>query len=139
MRAPSAGDEIVLSNSSQRISLPQAGSHLDTCLRRIRPLELHHVAAYGLRFPCADVANLAIRVVVPSGTRNWVGDRLTEFVRRSGSQRIRSGKPALASGTSGIGHHGVENVVAGCIVIPAKRLAGLAATLLHLCPWRKEN
>ena len=42
--------------------------------------KLHRVLADLLSFPGADVANLPVRVVVPTLSGNRIGNRLTQFV-----------------------------------------------------------
>src|SRR5271165_2073672 len=50
----------------------------DALPRLVRPFELHAKAAQGFCLPGANVADLAVRVVIPTLPRHRVGDRLAE-------------------------------------------------------------
>jgi hypothetical protein len=55
----------------------------------IGPLKLYRVSAQHLRLPRADVADFAVRIIIPARAGNGVGDRLAQFVRACRSQGVR--------------------------------------------------
>jgi hypothetical protein len=86
----------------------------------IGPFQLHHVAAERLGFPCADVADFAVGVVVPALPGSWIGDGFAQFVGRSRSQRIEGCYPAQTTGAARIRHHCILEAVGRGIVIAAE-------------------
>src|ERR1700730_594413 len=112
-------------------------SHAGSSL--VRPFQLNRVAAEGACFPRANVADLAVAVVVPSLAGHGVGDGFSKLVRGGGSERVGDGQAAGAPGTSGIGHDRIENVAAGGFVIAAEILAGSTAPQHHLHAGGKED
>ena len=50
----------------------------------VRPLELHRVIPQFLGLPGADIADLAVRVVVPPLARYRIGDRFAKLMRTGG-------------------------------------------------------
>src|SRR2546428_698806 len=79
----------------------------DTRLRGVRPEQLHLVGTQLLVLPSADVADLAIRVVVPSLTGHRVGDRLGELVGAYGGQCVERRQVAEAPGAIRVWDDGV--------------------------------
>src|SRR5580692_1098654 len=77
----------------------------------IGPFELDCVFAKRAGFPCTDVSNLAIVVVVPTLPGNWVGDRFAKFMRRCRRERIEGSQAACASSTARIWHHRVVDTL----------------------------
>ena len=77
-----------------------------------------------LGFPGADVADFAVIVVVPALAWDGIGDGFAKFVRRGGADNRESIESALASGATGVGHDGVEDIVGSGAVIAAEILAG---------------
>ena len=94
----------------------------------IRPFLLNRVLPQRSCLPGANIANLAIGVVIPALARNRIGNRFAKFVRAGDRKCIERCKAAGAALTTGIGHHGVINIVAEGVVIAAKILAGSAAS-----------
>jgi hypothetical protein len=91
------------------------------------------------RFPRANIADLSIVVVIPALPGNRIRNRFAEFMRTRGSQSVGDSEAAGASGTSGLRHHRVENIVARGVVVAAEILAGGSASLLDLHAWRQEK
>ena len=116
--------------------LPDPISHAVVGL--VRPLELHDVVADCLGFPGANIADLAVVVVVPALAGNGIRNRLAELVRGGGSQCFEHSQPSDAPLAAGIRHHGIKSLPPNIIVVPAERLAGGAATLDYLHPGWKE-
>ena len=56
-------------------------NRLDAGIGGIGPFQLYRVAAKRLGFPCADVPDFTVRVVVPAGAWNGIGDGFAQFVR----------------------------------------------------------
>lgn len=99
---------------------------------------MNGVRAYGFGFPCADVADFTVGVVVPALAGDGIGDGFAEFVGRSGSERIESGQASLAARAAGIGHYGVEETV-GSVMIAAEFGAGSGTRHGDGCAWREIN
>src|SRR5579859_324050 len=99
-------------------------SALNTAIRAVRPLLLHGIVADRFCLPGADVADFAVGLVIPALTGNRVCDRLVEFVRTGGCERVKCREVGGASRTVGIGHDGVKDLTVDGIVIAAKRRAG---------------
>ena len=98
-------------------------SFLDAGIGGIRPFQLHDIAAERLGFPCADIADFSVRVVIPASAGNGIGDGFAKFVRGGGSEGVGDAKTAGAPGTAGVRHDRIENVAAGGVVIATKFLA----------------
>src|SRR5580704_217611 len=92
--------------SEKLISAPVS---LDAGARFVGPFELDSVAAKLAGFPCTDVTDFAMVVVVPALPGNGIGDRLAKFVRGRRGQCIEHRKAAGATGTASIRHYGVVN------------------------------
>src|SRR5258706_9073079 len=112
-------------------------SHARPCL--VRPFQLDRVTAERPCFPRANVADLAVAVVVPSLAGHRIGDGFAKFVRGGGSERVGDAKAAGAPGTAGVRHDRIENVAAGGVVIAAELPAGSAAALHNLHAGRKKE
>src|SRR6185437_12977216 len=108
-----------------------ASAASDARVLLVRPLELHGVVAEPAGLPGADVADLAVLVVVPAVAWHGIGDRLAQLVRARGGEGVEQRQPARAAGAAGVRHDGVEDVCAGGVVVPAERLARAAAALRH--------
>src|SRR5262244_3448903 len=112
--------------SSMLLSRPERRSshsvypELDAGLGGVGPFELHCVSVQLLGFPGANVADLPVRVVVPALSRHWIGNGFAQLMRRRGGQGVEHVEFALATGAIRIGHGGVEDVVAGGVVVAAK-------------------
>jgi hypothetical protein len=100
------------------------GQVLDAGGELVGPLLLDSVVAYLLGFPGANVADFAVVVVVPALAWDGIGDGFAKFVRRGGADNGESIESALASGATGVGHDGVEDIVGSGAVIAAEILTG---------------
>src|SRR5258705_12655614 len=112
---------------------------LDAGFRFVRPFQLDDVAAKSFGFPGADVADFSVCIVIPASTGDGIGDGFTEFVRGSGSERVRNCETSFASCAAGIGHNSIKNTVVCGVMVAAKGLAGFRAALTDLRTGRKEN
>jgi len=63
-------------------------SFLDAGIGGIGPFQLDSEAAQSLGFPCADIADFSVCVVIPASAGNGIGDGFAEFVRAGGSKRV---------------------------------------------------
>jgi hypothetical protein len=98
-------------------------------MRLIRPFQLNRVLADLLSCPGADVANLPVRVVVPTLSGDRIGDCHTQFVGTGRGQRVNSCQATQASPTTWIGHCGIEDLPGDVVVIAAEGLTRGRATL----------
>ena len=114
-------------------------SFLDAGIGGIGPFQLDSEAAQRLGFPCADIADFSVRVVIPASAGNGIGYGFAKFVRGRGSKRVGDRQSAFATGATRVGHHGIKNVVGGGVVIAAKTGAGFGATLIDLRGRRKKD
>ena len=89
----------------------------------VGPFLLHFVCAERLYLPGADVANLAVVVVIPAASGNRVGDGFAELVRAGGSERVERAERAEAAIAVRVGHGGVEDLAVDVVVVSAERLA----------------
>src|SRR5206468_11301567 len=96
----------------------------DALVRLVRPFELHSVGTELPGLPGADVADLAIGIVVPPLSRNGIGIRLAQLVRAGGRQRVEHREAARTVGAARIGHDGIEHLRANGVVVAAERLTG---------------
>jgi hypothetical protein len=97
----------------------------------VRPLELDLIGSERLRPPGADIADLAIGIVVPTLPRYWVGDRFAELVRTGRRQCVKIGQAAETSGATRIRHDRIKYLTVDLVVVAAKRLARLRGTQRH--------
>ena len=86
------------------------------------------------RLPRADVADFAVRIIIPARAGNGVGNRLAQFVRTCRSQGVRGTEAAKASATSGKGHDRVEDGPADIVVVAAEGRARRRAALDDATP-----
>src|SRR5665213_2896276 len=86
----------------------------------VGPFELNGVSAQLLGLPGADIADLAIAVVIPTLARNRVGDRLAQLMRAGRGYRIDCGERTAAARAVGIGHHRVEDLAVDVVVVAAE-------------------
>src|SRR5487761_239088 len=86
----------------------------------VRPLQLDAVGAELLCLPGADVADLAIAVVIPTLAWDRVRDRFTELVRSGRCDRVEHGQPAAAAGAVGIWHDRVKDLAIDVVVVAAE-------------------
>src|SRR3974377_1097892 len=98
----------------------------------VGPFELDGVVAELLGLPGADVADLAVIVVVPALTRNGIGDGFAEFMGRSRRERGEGVESTETAGAARKGHHGIVDAAGGSgVVIAAEIFAGGGRALLH--------
>src|SRR2546426_12825797 len=80
---------------------------LDAGAGFVGPFELDSVVAERAGFPCTDVTDLAMDVVVPTLAGNGIGDGLAQFVGGRRGKRIEHSPAASTTGAARIGHYGV--------------------------------
>src|SRR5579859_750995 len=137
MRARSGVSRYVLPNGARYISwaaatdsssgLNHAGLYAASGL--VRPKELNRVVSQLFGLPGADVADLAVLVVVPALARDGVGDRLGQFVRAGGGERVERLEVAGAAVAAWVRHYRVEELAADVAVVAAEVGAGTTASL----------
>jgi hypothetical protein len=81
--------------------------------------------------PSADIANLAMGIVVPPLAWYRTGHRFAKLMRAGGGQSIYVRHPARAPRAIRKRHYGVVNAASQGVVIAAERLAGPISTLHH--------
>src|SRR4029077_6011904 len=132
-----------LERSEDRVVCPSdhmiVANWLDAGFRFVGPFQLDDVTAESFGFPCADVADFSVRIVIPASTGDGIGDGFTKFVRGSGGERVRNCETSFASCAAGIGHDGIKNIAAGGVMVAAKSVTGFGAPLTDLRTARKEN
>src|SRR5215467_2526219 len=101
---------------SSRSAYPE----LNASFGGVRPFKLHGVSIQLLCLPGTDVANLPVCIVVPALTWNRIGDGFAQLVGRRQGQGVERREPAKASCAVCVGHHCVQDVIAGGVVIAAK-------------------
>src|SRR5258708_31318875 len=113
------------SRSHREILKPSLKHPLGTPALLIGPLELHRVAIHGLEVPRADVADLAVVVVIPAGPGNRIGDRFTQLVGAGARERVEGVHAAETTAAGRVRHYRVINSP-GMVVVAAVVLAGTA-------------
>src|ERR1700719_1214592 len=93
----------------------------------VRPLELHRVCAELPGLPRADVADLAVLIVVPALAWNRVGDRFAQLVGARRCERVEQREPTHAAAAVGIRHQRVGGRSADVAVVAAEARAREAA------------
>src|SRR5579872_7423508 len=97
----------------------------------VRPLLLHRILADLLRLPCADIADLAVVLVVPALPWYRIGDGLAQLMRAGRGQCVQRGHAPQAAAAIGERHHRVEDAAVDGLVVATERLARAAAALHH--------
>src|SRR6266851_2033447 len=104
-RSPTAGA------ASTTFATEAAAASASCALARVvGPLELHRVGAKRPGLPGADVADLAVLIVIPTLAGDGIGDRLAQLVRAGRGERIQYGQRSDASTAIGVRHHRIEDV-----------------------------
>src|SRR5579864_4097037 len=75
--------------------------------RLIGPFKLDRIIAKSAGFPCTDVPDFTIFIVIPTLPGNGVGDRFAKFMRGCRSESIKGSQAASATRAARIRHHGV--------------------------------
>ena len=117
----------------------QVETTLNTAADGVGPFELYGEGAELLGFPGTDVADFAVRVVVPALAGDGVGDGFAKFVRTGGRQRGKQRDSPGAAGAAGKRHRGVEDSVGRGVVIAAKILATGRTALIHRGAGREKD
>src|ERR1035437_4150694 len=93
--------------------------------RFVRPFQLDGVGAELLRLPGADVADLAVAVVIPTLAWNRIRDRFTQLVRSRRCNCVEHGERACAAGAVGEKVRGRGDGAAGGVGRRQDRVARL--------------
>src|SRR5205085_9294845 len=120
---PAAGDNAPRARTRYARTAFAHRCRSDAGVGRVRPLALDGVRADLLGLPGADVADLAVGVVVPPLPGDRVGDRFAQLVRASRRERVQRRQAAGTARAAREGHDGVKDPAVDVAVVAAEHLA----------------